>query len=274
MIEKEKPLTRIAETFSNWVEKGFNLEAVAVYGGSEELLRRMLVSNLIPSFSGEKTIYQRWLTAKGKHLYYLLPFFERIPPGQEKLRQNILASYQADFSRVKPQGVNWEEEVLKTMSLGKQLLKARYYALRKAIRDSFWTLTGILAAEDEVFTLAKNFAPLEFDFYRAKILARLAQGVTDWDVTEDLDPDEEKIKEIKKRFQPEELKKILSTCLEQRGVLFFFNQGVYNYLTLVGGEETSEIVILTDKPLPLRVISGIEILSGSSFSQRLEKFAC
>lgn len=60
-----------------------------------------------------------------------------------------------------------------------------------------------------------------------------------------------------------QLREILNECLSRRGVLLFYNGGIFQHKVIQGFEGEDEIVIVSKEPMKHDVISGVEILSAS-----------
>lgn len=236
------------------VEKGFTTEAVAVYGGSVELVRKAIFNGNIPPLPATKANlpYQADLLTSYKNVYYILPFIEKMDYRCADLRKGYFAAFNAE-----------EGKMNSSMSTRSQVMEARAYAGEMALRDCFTSLTGIEVSTSEVLGLSKEVDPYSLQAYEAVTLARRIKGIDfnvcmEWE--DDVEP--ERIRTILEKIDREEAIKAVRESLQRRGVLLYFGPQIYNYQVIPGKEVENEGIVLAPQPLSLAVISGIETLTN------------
>lgn len=238
------------EILNGWIEQGFNNNAVAVYGGTTQVLENIINSGKIPQ-SPISLEYQKKLVEGGRYLYYALPFVGRIAKVDSRLVQSILDLDSKDHTAENPPIRFTTERMIHT---------AKGYALRQSIISPFLEIPGV--SHSELLTLAQKITPKLFNII-------VNESPYFYDEYED---DENTIANIKSRFSSSKLRTILSSCLKKRGVLIYFNSEIFGgNKVLPGHEDDKEIMIIADKPLPASTISGIEILSEDDM-QTIQKY--
>lgn len=232
-------------------ERRFDSEAVGVYGASLEVVRDIFTTGAIPNFNSESMIeYQRKIVLEGRLIYYFLPFFEKIPQDKTVFKEAVLL------------GVQDGQVAIGDMSLGNQIKNARDYAVGKALRDCFFSLTGIKADEADIVNLAQELVPFDYHFYSSGIVYRFLHNMIPGFCEAHFEEiDLAIIQKIKGEITSQKLKLILADCLERYGVLLFFNKSIYKNTVIPGIEDGQEAIAIPRVPLTIDVLSGIEVQS-------------
>src|SRR3989344_8841496 len=229
-----------------WEKMGRGGGAVAVYGGANAVLRKCLAQKQVPSYQSEELLdYQKELLEKG-YLYYALPLIESM--GKTKLAAEILRA----LGDGKGGGGCCSEEVQVRDT-------ARGYALWQSVETCFREKTGGEADFADIAYLGLIFCYPDFTNY-----ARDTKGYNRYALESEVEfnKNEGAVKEIIGRVGLPRLKEILPMCLARRGVLLYFNNSfIRGGRVMVGVEDEGEIIVLARRPLPVSVISGVEILS-------------
>lgn len=223
-----------------WLENGFNRNTVAVFGTSIENLERILTTKQIPSFE-IKLSYQKRLVEGGRFLYYSFPL--------------ITSNSSERFYN------------------GDRRASLERYAKAQAIRHCFFKQTGIDLEQYDVLALAFEFLTRDRardeagEIFTRKFFIeylRLVGDETDDEICEEIDcgvSDKYKLTAVKSQIDSDSLKRILSACLKRKGVIIYLNSNIFKHQIEAGQEDEEELLIVSDKPLSIDDISGIEILS-------------
>ena len=247
--EIAKTAERLKKERLHWlVEQGFNENAIAVFGTTTTVLKRILETGQIlpnPAFGLE---YQRQLTKSGKFLYYALPLLGRIEPVIPHLVQKIRARFPSDWSKEEI-GQDFQPDYVKKV--------ATHYAAMTAVEDKFHEETNINLPFDAVIGLASEVLPVK----QFRDVKKDLDPIFDVDEDYSLEVHGEEIAHAKSSLERSRLVEVLETAFKKRGVLIYFNNEILNSKIYPGHEAEGEIMVVSDKPLPLNVISGVEILS-------------
>jgi hypothetical protein len=132
---------------------------------------------------------------------------------------------------------------------------AAIYAGEKALRDSFFSLTGEKADNPEILFLANQLVPQALRYHKC------SQRINEELLERDLETaDRGLVAEILGRVEKRQLHEALAASLARKGVLLFLDARIFGY-PIIAGEMEMEIGLLTPKPLPIEAISGIKALS-------------
>lgn len=115
-----------------WIEQGFSERAIAVYGTTTRVLKRILDTGRIPS-SPIYFDYQKKLVEGGKYLYYALPFIERVDKIKPMLAKDIFNSFPPGWF---PEG-STSSMLYEVFPLKNMLVVAKGYAFSQSIREDF-----------------------------------------------------------------------------------------------------------------------------------------
>lgn len=235
------------ERLNNWVNKGFDEKAVALVGTSVETLKQLLDTGLIPphqpSPRGVSILpYQKELLKNGGYMYFAYPLVDRIRPHNSTLASAIDEDYSSD------------EDVI---------YDAKFYAYRNAWTHSFFEKTRVKYSDwqDLAAMTAVLFPRILRNQVDNPIFPIDADDFSDIDLIDT-------IRRNGVRFEASDmplsqLKGILADCLARRGVLLYYNEGIFQHKVEQGNEDSQEIYIVSRKPLTASVISGVQILSNA-----------
>lgn len=169
-----------------------------------------------------------------------------MPKDQPEPRVSFLASFKGD-----------EKWAAIDMSPKEQMRVAKSYAYDMALVDYFLAKIGFRTNTDVILAIAKKVVPADLRIYDAQ--------VGSWHVgareTRLKEGDRIDMRRITKEIDRAKLSQILRGCLKRKGVLIFFDQKIFDRVVIPGQEAEHEALILSDSPLPLDVISGIQPLS-------------
>lgn len=144
-------------------------------------------------------------------------------------------------------------------------MSLEHYAQYQAIRHCFFKQTGIDLERYDILALAFEFLTREFLIE----YLRLNGNVTDDEIHGELDwveLDKDKLTAVKSQIDSDSLKRILSSCLKRKGVITYLNSNIFRYQIEAGKEDEEELLIVSDRPLSISNISGIEVLSSADKS--------
>lgn len=241
------------EQLKAWKEKGLTEDAVGVYGTSQEFLDICLETGYIPSqISGERDDFDLYLKnlglRNGFHLYFSFPFIDKlsvIKPEFVKTMEKSSGMSRGMFD------IETSRENLLFQAWNYAQWNAYSHYLNKEIGTPLHPNAG-----EALLTLQyqTDFAK----FRRVKDqLGSLGLYRHDYHPDEPTDSERTLMRSIKAKVGKQNLPQFLDTALERRGVLVFYNAHVLDDIA-VGWEDSTEMVIATEKPLPISVISGIE----------------
>lgn len=237
-----------------WVETGFSNNAVASFGTSVERLQDVLKSNIIPSIRTPLRLpYQQRLLGrhKGADFYYVTPIFDRILKVRPALAKAIGTHLNPDY-------IYDPEFARRQLSVKDARRKSESYAHSNSVQDFFYTQTGIFAELTDILAIARGFNSAKVEEY--------IEDTKSWGAMDDLAMpgyDTSLIDALKTKLNRSFLESIVFKCLERRGAVIYYNQGLLAYPVKLGREGDLEIMIVSSEPVSANVISGIEILSQS-----------
>jgi hypothetical protein len=233
---------------SRWLESGVNQNAVAAYGGDIGVLKTILSTGSVPSFTTDELLpYQREMLNKGGHLYYFTPIYDRIREARPELASNI-ASRVPD-----PEWFLSNDRVKNT---------ARGYALSQSVKNIFFERTGRKVNAEDVYALAMDIIPDKFDSFLEA--TRDYQAITEKEeIIEETDP--AVLNSLRSEIDASLLNETLVSCLQRRGVIIYFNQSIFagNNNVSPGEENELEFMVVSPQQLTADTIAGIEILSDA-----------
>jgi len=245
--EQENPTPAREARLAAWLEQEARPTAVAVFGCSIEDLQKILETNEVPS-SPITLPYQRRLIGKGGYLYYFAPIFAQIRESNPVLAQKI-------ESKFRPSGHSAHE----ALSVQEAEETAVFYAQARAIQSYFLAQTGIEADDVDVLILARDLIPEDYQ--------RFLLGVGQRSLADAVESETElaAVDNIRNQIDESRLKEILSGCLQRRGVVLYFNNGIFTppNRAYPGHEDEHEIMVVSRRPLSANTITGIDILSDT-----------
>ncbi|MBI4066816.1 hypothetical protein HY407_00380 [Candidatus Gottesmanbacteria bacterium] len=236
------------ELVQQWLTEGYSKKAVAAFGTSVEFLERALASGeihwAVPQPDQKPLPYQRPLLKKGGHLYFAYPFINHLRPHEPNLVQQLQDRLNVDLSY----------HAIKR-SLG-------YHAGYQAISHYYESQTGMKLSSEGIVLLAHTLFPDLVHPYRDNSFLAdeydfIAYPLREWRKPHSLG--------LEHSTMPlDQLKKIIAQCLSRRGVIIYYNQQILKGTNVRPGfESEDEIIIYSQKPLTLTVISGIKPLAKS-----------
>jgi hypothetical protein len=230
---------------NRWVESGMSPSAVAEYGGSVNVLRRILSTGTVPSYTTDNpSRYQQRLLQEG-HLYYFTPILERVQPVRPELVQNL---------------VERSPDAAWFLSPDMARKNAAGYALEQAVKDCFQTKTGRRVDPLNIYRVALDIMPEDLDTF----LEETEPYQIPMDI-EDIrdDADAEIVESLRSSFSPSVLKTAIGESFRRRGVIIHSNQGIFagNNKVYPGEEGEHEFMVVSKQPLSDTVIAGVDILS-------------
>ncbi len=227
-LPPQQETASIFKRFKEWRERGFSEDAVAVYGMSTENFRRIMQTGQIPPSPHQENIpYQKELADKGKLLYFCLPFRNALHLRNFYLYQEM----------EKVLGVNSGY-----LEAEEQIETAAIYAHHRAFDERYTALTGEQELDDGVRTLLDSKY-----VYKEELIPEEEKKISD------------EVERLKKRGI--DLMDVFKDANSRKGILLYLNKSIFEYYLSQTPEDETELVIATDKPLTIDIISGIQILS-------------
>lgn len=237
---------------NQWVENGCNEDALFVYGTYTQDLFQAMKTGQIPYRVPRKGMlpYQAELVKDGGFLYYATPIFARLEkssdPRAKELALRIVANY-GDYAL---------KYIREDLSPQKVKRIAAGYAFDQTAKSYFKDATGFKFSSTQIYYLTGSLFPSVLEPYKNDPVIKNFRA-------QSFDP------EYFSKSEPtdnlgltlEQLKGVLRECFKRRGVRIYYNSKILDHRIIVGHEGEDEIMILSQKPLTLDVISGIEILS-------------
>lgn len=246
--------TASPELVRQWVETGFNNQAIAGYGNSVEFLEKAVTTGVIPWNAPQPGMdlldYEKDILAKhGGYLYFSFPFINNIEPHKPTLARKLRRVLEENYYDGSPSDL--DRRIRNSFA---------HYAALNAINHYYESFAG-KQHEDRhghIVTLAYLLFPtLVNQFREDTILNGFLQTFADnadWKKPADLSLDSSK------KSLPE-LREILGQAISRRGIIIYYNPQVLTKHVLPGVESETEMIIHSRKPLTLEVISGIEVLA-------------
>lgn len=250
-ISETKPQV---EQLRRWVERGFDGDAVAVYGTSVDVVRRIADTGVIfPYPTRDLLPYQKELSRNGRdNLYFAMPFMERVLKIHPQLVTEIAGRFDSKEEA---------NEDLKTEEIRRY---AKFYAINQAVRDYFLRAVQIKADMIDILGAVLRIAPEQFEnFIKSSQVHFIDHDIED-------ESDKAKVSEIVGRIGSKNVRDALLGSLERRGVLIYLNDGIFtNTRVRPCFEAETEIVVVSKDSLSAAVISGVEVLSEIEFKELL-----
>jgi hypothetical protein len=226
-------------------EGSSNTETVAMMGGSVDLVRKLRQTEQVPSLSRGRSTRS--------NTYDLVPIFYRIRRVNSRLAEEIRENYDAP------------EELT-----GKHAREtAKMYALEDAITDGFLDHTGLLVPDvATVYYLAHD---LVTDHYNTFLLDTAGYNYFAQDQEAlNTEVDRDTTFAVQETLEPQQLKAAVKETLNRRGVIFCFNETIFD------GTETSSvddwgIRVVSPQPFSIDTLSGIELLSEADREASLKR---
>ncbi len=239
------------EQLDQWVEHGYHKDAIALYGTSAEFLTKALQTGQVPynaPAAEDMLPYQKEVMENGGHLYYALPIYERLEensnPRAKVLLEGIIEKY-GDFP----------EEIKEELSWRRQHKSSKDYALKHAIEHPFNEKFKVRLHARQIYILASILFPSDSALWDEDE-SLLAITGPDY---HPLDFSHQRAFENSERAV-KDLQQVISECFKRRGVVIYYSSKILDHAK-PGYEAEREIMIVSKKPLPIDVISGVEILS-------------
>lgn len=232
---------------ARWVEIGSS-NPVGVFGASAELFIYALQAGELPPYEafGHAVLdWQKKIARSGKHLYYVTPIFKGVERVNAPLARKLVDNYGEGFNT--KQITSYELSAKRTRSV------AVDYANEMAMADFFVREFGVFRDDTDIWAIT------------ALLFPNLAKSIGE---PATFDPyfvgyDKNSLRdraEVDKTFTLEQVENKLATALRRRGILWYYNDKIFEHEVMLGVESEDEIMILPKRPLNLDVISGIEIL--------------
>ena len=235
------------DRLSRWTEQGLSPTAVAAYGGSIDILKDILTTGKVPSYSDPDLLpYQQDLLSTGGHLYYFTPIFEKINEVRPTLAENIKRR---------------DPHLTDTLSAPKVRNTARLYAMQQSIKNFFYNQTGRTVEPSDIYNLAIDVIPETFDAFYDETREFINPPVKSEILKE---RNQEIVDSLRRDIDPAQLEEILRSSLQRRGVILYFNQNIFaNNKVYAGHESEYEFMVVSQQPLSTETISGIEISTAA-----------
>jgi hypothetical protein len=222
-----------------------NTDTVAMMGGSIDLVRKLRQGKHVPPLSRGRSTRN--------NTYDLVPIFYRIRRVSSRLAEEIRENYDA------PEELTGEHA----------RETARMYALEDAITDGFLDHTGLLVPDvTTVYSLAHGMVT---DRYNAFLLDTAGYNYFAQDQEAlDTEVDRDATFAVQETLEPQQLKAALKETLNRRGVIFCFNETIFD------GTEASSvndwgIRVVSPQPFSIDTLSGIEMLSETDREASLKR---
>lgn len=229
------------EKIETWLSAGFDNNAVLGVGMSAESARSLLVTGEVPYHcpNPDMITYQKRLVRGGKFLYYTYPFIERFRKHKPDLSRKMIQD-------------EWAEEEFREPHI---MAGLENYALRWSIQSVYKEGFGVWRNQKSIVAMASYLFPTMMA-EKARQNPDLLNELVDAEWDED---DKSGLESSNLGIQ--QLKQVLGECLSRRGVLVFYNQGVFKHKVRRNHEDSKDIMIISQEPLSDGVISGIKPLS-------------
>ena len=267
LLESENKI----EQLGSWVETGFNSKAIAVYGTTSEIMKKIVNSGEIPSLPLTDSIdYQREIINSGSNLYYAFPIIENLQhldyPQAERIivhlgkQRGVVQLVREQINSALPEYSDLPSQlhVPSDLLLKEVQENAKFYALSKSIYDVFVQSTGLEASPEDILAVTLSKWPEKFEeFQKSCPLVPFSSKAS---ILEESNP------VVVKKILDYLAKNphILPAWLDFQGVLIYFNLDLFKLGKVkLGVEDETEIMILSDQLLSSNVISGIEVLSDA-----------
>lgn len=245
-----------SEKLKIWEERGLSPDAVGVYGTSEEFLQTALATGfLTPQINEMSKDFSFYLEKLGKTsgscIYFSLPFNERISLLKPEFVEQMEKSFPGFSS----------EQFKEETSLEESLISAKHYAQWNAYRhflNEQLQLPLSSQSGEALLTLMYKTDLSKFKKIRHD-LNGIGLYVNGYDPDEPTKEEQRIMRQVRARVDKQNLPQFLEKALNRRGVLVFYNKTVLEN-AVPGWEDEHEMVIVTEKPLSIDVIAGIERL--------------
>ncbi len=231
-----------SEKIGNWLTNGVDEHAIAGVGVDAESVNRFLISGEIPAQCPNPNMlpYQAKLVRRGGFLYYTYPFIQRFESYSPRIARKISKAHYGNTYALA------DESILDGLG---------YYALRNSIVACYKVNIGIQRDAHSIGAMTGYLFP---EMTKSLVTENPDLG----ELILDSEWDESGHSGLEDSNIPlGELKKILEACLRRRGVLVFYNEGIFNHKVLTNYEDEKDVMILSRSPLTQEVVSGIKPLS-------------
>lgn len=256
------------ELLQHWIERGFDESAVAVFGVSVEVFNSTLLNGKIinPLYdSGYRAGYEK--VKEDNFTYFAYPLLGRFTKNRvlggslyRKIKdaetyKGFLRDELAKASGDKANLFIDRGKLKRKYGIERSIKRAKDYAGSSAIQDAFFAQTGIRLLPQMLVNMARYLRVGETDDLWA------ARGGYE---DPNLDTFPEEVDDMKRRAGEDVLIKALTVGVRRRGVLIFLNKEIFESSVHISeASGTHEIIITKNEPLPVSVISGVEILSDA-----------
>lgn len=255
MMSEHNPLKNPEHSevqLNRWLEKRRIFDAVAVYGTHLGVLDILLSTGKVTPFPAEraKLPYQQEILSEHKYLYYALPFLNKIRKVKPELEKSLLERYFGDPAHIKQT----------FFSRNYMLGTAQVYAMDQAIKATFTSKLGVSISEIDIFQLAIELIPEEFDeFHNTSDVTKFSSNLGFIEA----DSNPEILSAIKAKHSEEQIITALRASLHSNFVLLFFNESIFDSHTVKRGYETDhELLIMGNQLLNSKAIAGVQIVSA------------
>lgn len=229
------------------IETGFSGSAVAGYGTSVEEVVRMFRTGVVPPYPAHHCIvdYQQEIVGCGGNLYYVLPFLRNFRSEEADLAHKLLKGFGESFTT---------DEARAELACERMLRRLQRYAHDHAIKDAFNRAVGAKMDVNEILALASYDSRSGFSELKH---APGPYAYNYYDFVDDPSTDEEWNQAVK-TYGKSRVEKGLRMAMARKGVVLFFNRDFFRSGDVhIGIEDETELFVVSPRPLPLSVISGI-----------------
>lgn len=237
---------------NQWIENGCNKDALFVYGTCTQNLLQAMETGQIPySVPAEEMLpYQAELVKNGGFLYYATPIFARLEKDKDSRARELASRIAANY------GDYDLKYIREDLSLQRTKKTAASYAFGQTAQSYFEKATGFKFKDTRIYFLTGSLFPSVLKpYFKYPVIQRFSAHSFDPECYLESEPTDNL------GLTLEQLKGILRECFKRRGVRIYYNSKILDHRVIVGHESEEEVMILSQRPLTLDVISGVEILS-------------
>jgi hypothetical protein len=230
---------------SEWLEKGFDKNAIAGYGTSVENLKKILSNENIPSFDpGSHPHFLQEEFKAGKYIYYFFPILATLRRENPQLTNEIIDRFNEQDAEV----------VSEEVELGLE-----HYRKRNAF-DDYMIKTGNVSSSETIApdiiedALEELDGQPRFQYQVGDMVGH--SGKVDW---------------LKEKLQDPQFKAQFEKARARGGVVIYFNKKIFSDSALSEKvEDDGEVILIRDIPLAKDSISGIEVFTDEEREEVLK----